>query len=197
MVFWSTNISLILVNHYKFDFSFANASCYSLTKTHSYNKRQMSRIYPKGGRVDSSNYMPQIFWNAGCQMVALNFQTPGDANGTTVTCCNSPLYAHTVRKTTFIIFHSMPEWAWLLQCLRPTAVVHHCSICRTRSKVITVTFISPLPHLILRVPRVHFCKPAFYFISKTSVVSLINYCSYWFQIPECYFKKSDCTGTHH
>uniref|UniRef100_A0A671MCC5 Phosphoinositide phospholipase C n=1 Tax=Sinocyclocheilus anshuiensis TaxID=1608454 RepID=A0A671MCC5_9TELE len=26
-----------------------------------YNKREMSRIYPKGGRVDSSNYMPQIF----------------------------------------------------------------------------------------------------------------------------------------
>uniref|UniRef100_A0A4W5L5B9 Phosphoinositide phospholipase C n=1 Tax=Hucho hucho TaxID=62062 RepID=A0A4W5L5B9_9TELE len=42
-----------------------------------YNKRQMSRIYPKGGRVDSSNYMPQIFWNAGCQMVSLNYQTPG------------------------------------------------------------------------------------------------------------------------
>lgn len=41
-----------------------------------YNKRQMSRIYPKGGRVDSSNYMPQIFWNAGCQMVSLNFQSP-------------------------------------------------------------------------------------------------------------------------
>nr|XP_055028514.1 1-phosphatidylinositol 4,5-bisphosphate phosphodiesterase beta-4 [Misgurnus anguillicaudatus] len=41
-----------------------------------YNKRQMSRIYPKGGRVDSSNYIPQIFWNAGCQMVSLNFQTP-------------------------------------------------------------------------------------------------------------------------
>uniref|UniRef100_A0A5K3FEW0 Phosphoinositide phospholipase C n=2 Tax=Mesocestoides corti TaxID=53468 RepID=A0A5K3FEW0_MESCO len=41
-----------------------------------YNKRQMSRIYPRGNRVESSNYMPQIFWNAGCQMVALNFQTP-------------------------------------------------------------------------------------------------------------------------
>ncbi|KAI4876182.1 hypothetical protein NFI96_022271 [Prochilodus magdalenae] len=40
-----------------------------------YNKRQMSRIYPKGTRVDSSNYMPQLFWNMGCQMVALNFQT--------------------------------------------------------------------------------------------------------------------------
>ncbi|XP_078190512.1 1-phosphatidylinositol 4,5-bisphosphate phosphodiesterase beta-2 isoform X2 [Callithrix jacchus] len=40
-----------------------------------YNKRQMSRIYPKGTRMDSSNYPPQMFWNAGCQMVALNFQT--------------------------------------------------------------------------------------------------------------------------
>uniref|UniRef100_A0A8C3V3M5 Phosphoinositide phospholipase C n=1 Tax=Catharus ustulatus TaxID=91951 RepID=A0A8C3V3M5_CATUS len=40
-----------------------------------YNKMQLSRIYPKGTRVDSSNYMPQVFWNAGCQMVALNFQT--------------------------------------------------------------------------------------------------------------------------
>ncbi|CTQ86731.1 1-phosphatidylinositol 4,5-bisphosphate phosphodiesterase [Caenorhabditis elegans] len=41
-----------------------------------YNKRQSSRIYPKGARVDSSNFLPQIFWNAGCQMVSLNFQTP-------------------------------------------------------------------------------------------------------------------------
>uniref|UniRef100_A0A8C6QG01 1-phosphatidylinositol 4,5-bisphosphate phosphodiesterase n=1 Tax=Nannospalax galili TaxID=1026970 RepID=A0A8C6QG01_NANGA len=40
-----------------------------------YNKRQMSRVYPKGTRMDSSNYMPQMFWNVGCQMVALNFQT--------------------------------------------------------------------------------------------------------------------------
>ncbi|XP_062324047.1 1-phosphatidylinositol 4,5-bisphosphate phosphodiesterase beta-1 [Osmerus eperlanus] len=40
-----------------------------------YNKQQLSRIYPKGTRVDSSNYNPQVFWNAGCQLVALNFQT--------------------------------------------------------------------------------------------------------------------------
>lgn len=45
--------------------------------SNSYNKRQMSRVYPKGTRMDSSNYMPQMFWNAGCQMVALNFQTMG------------------------------------------------------------------------------------------------------------------------
>uniref|UniRef100_A0A665ULG6 1-phosphatidylinositol 4,5-bisphosphate phosphodiesterase n=1 Tax=Echeneis naucrates TaxID=173247 RepID=A0A665ULG6_ECHNA len=40
-----------------------------------YNKSQLSRIYPKGTRVDSSNFMPQLFWNAGCQLVALNYQT--------------------------------------------------------------------------------------------------------------------------
>ncbi|XP_077434093.1 1-phosphatidylinositol 4,5-bisphosphate phosphodiesterase beta-2 [Vanacampus margaritifer] len=40
-----------------------------------YNKRQMSRIYPKGTRMDSSNFSPQPFWNVGCQMVALNYQT--------------------------------------------------------------------------------------------------------------------------
>lgn len=50
---------------------------YFLTEA-SYNKRQMSRIYPKGTRVDSSNFMPQVFWNAGCQLVALNFQTLGN-----------------------------------------------------------------------------------------------------------------------
>lgn len=40
-----------------------------------YNKHQLSRVYPAGTRFDSSNFMPQVFWNAGCQLVALNFQT--------------------------------------------------------------------------------------------------------------------------
>jgi hypothetical protein len=42
-----------------------------------YNKRQISRIYPGGFRVDSSNYDPVPSWNVGSQMVALNYQTPG------------------------------------------------------------------------------------------------------------------------
>uniref|UniRef100_A0A8C7AAJ2 Phosphoinositide phospholipase C n=1 Tax=Neovison vison TaxID=452646 RepID=A0A8C7AAJ2_NEOVI len=37
----------------------------------------ITRIYPKAMRADSSNFNPQEFWNIGCQMVALNFQTPG------------------------------------------------------------------------------------------------------------------------
>ena len=40
-----------------------------------YNMKQLSRIYPGGGRVDSSNYDPRVQWNAGCQIVAFNYQT--------------------------------------------------------------------------------------------------------------------------
>lgn len=42
-----------------------------------YNKNQLSRVYPGGTRFDSSNFIPQVFWNVGCQLVALNYQTLG------------------------------------------------------------------------------------------------------------------------
>ncbi|KAM9844922.1 1-phosphatidylinositol 4,5-bisphosphate phosphodiesterase delta-1-like [Aulostomus maculatus] len=40
-----------------------------------HNVDKLSRIYPAGSRTDSSNYDPVPLWNAGCQIVALNFQT--------------------------------------------------------------------------------------------------------------------------
>uniref|UniRef100_A0A8C9VRG8 1-phosphatidylinositol 4,5-bisphosphate phosphodiesterase gamma n=1 Tax=Scleropages formosus TaxID=113540 RepID=A0A8C9VRG8_SCLFO len=40
-----------------------------------YNRLQLSRIYPKGQRLDSSNYDPLPMWLCGSQLVALNFQT--------------------------------------------------------------------------------------------------------------------------
>ena len=40
-----------------------------------YHEIQLSRIYPKAQRVDSSNYNPIPMWNIGSQMAALNFQT--------------------------------------------------------------------------------------------------------------------------
>ncbi|KAG7363402.1 phosphatidylinositol-specific phospholipase C, X domain containing protein [Nitzschia inconspicua] len=40
-----------------------------------YNQSHMSRSYPAGSRVDSSNYLPILPWSVGTQMVALNFQT--------------------------------------------------------------------------------------------------------------------------
>ncbi|KAL3219350.1 hypothetical protein MRX96_030493 [Rhipicephalus microplus] len=60
--------------------SFVETQATNLLKEHpvefvNYNKRQLSRIYPSGTRVSSSNYMPQVFWNAGCQLIALNFQS--------------------------------------------------------------------------------------------------------------------------
>ncbi|XP_030625453.1 1-phosphatidylinositol 4,5-bisphosphate phosphodiesterase delta-1a isoform X2 [Chanos chanos] len=42
-----------------------------------HNMDKLSRTYPAGSRTDSSNYNPVPLWNAGCQIVALNFQTPG------------------------------------------------------------------------------------------------------------------------
>ncbi|XP_032221029.2 1-phosphatidylinositol 4,5-bisphosphate phosphodiesterase zeta-1 isoform X2 [Nematostella vectensis] len=39
-------------------------------------RKHLVRVYPKGSRVDSSNYDPQAAWNAGMQMVSLNFQKP-------------------------------------------------------------------------------------------------------------------------
>ncbi|XP_018124473.1 1-phosphatidylinositol 4,5-bisphosphate phosphodiesterase delta-1 isoform X2 [Xenopus laevis] len=51
----------------------ANESGNKFTK---HNTRQLTRIYPDGMRTDSSNYNPVDTWNVGCQIVALNFQTP-------------------------------------------------------------------------------------------------------------------------
>ncbi|OWK62489.1 1-phosphatidylinositol 4,5-bisphosphate phosphodiesterase zeta-1 [Lonchura striata] len=51
--------------------------CLSAKEFISHTTRFITRIYPKGTRMSSSNYNPVEFWNVGCQMVALNFQTPG------------------------------------------------------------------------------------------------------------------------
>ncbi|XP_005089434.1 1-phosphatidylinositol 4,5-bisphosphate phosphodiesterase eta-1 [Aplysia californica] len=40
---------------------------------------KMIRTYPAGTRTDSSNYNPVPMWNHGCQVVALNYQTGGEA----------------------------------------------------------------------------------------------------------------------
>ncbi|KAJ7306443.1 hypothetical protein JRQ81_009795, partial [Phrynocephalus forsythii] len=69
-------------------FSSWQVSSFSETKAHQilqqkpvqylrFNQHQLSRIYPSSYRVDSSNYNPQPFWNAGCQLVALNYQSEG------------------------------------------------------------------------------------------------------------------------
>eukprot|EP01095_Lingulamoeba_sp_RSL-Kostka_P002025 TRINITY_DN12891_c0_g1_i1.p1 TRINITY_DN12891_c0_g1~~TRINITY_DN12891_c0_g1_i1.p1 ORF type:complete len:762 (+),score=226.34 TRINITY_DN12891_c0_g1_i1:43-2328(+) len=41
------------------------------------NQQQFSRIYPKGLRIGSTNYNPELGWRGGCQLVALNTQSRG------------------------------------------------------------------------------------------------------------------------
>ncbi|KAJ7636012.1 PLC-like phosphodiesterase [Mycena polygramma] len=40
-----------------------------------HTRDHLVRIYPKGTRVNSTNYEPLQYWAAGCQLVALNIQT--------------------------------------------------------------------------------------------------------------------------
>ncbi|XP_031975815.1 1-phosphatidylinositol 4,5-bisphosphate phosphodiesterase eta-1 isoform X3 [Corvus moneduloides] len=42
-----------------------------------YNQRQLTRVYPSAYRIDSSNFNPVPYWNVGCQLVALNYQSEG------------------------------------------------------------------------------------------------------------------------
>ena len=54
----------------------APAHARSFIRNHS---DKFTRVYPKGARVDSSNYDPVKLWNLGIQLVALNYQTPDKA----------------------------------------------------------------------------------------------------------------------
>ncbi|KAL7601051.1 hypothetical protein Lser_V15G25831 [Lactuca serriola] len=42
-----------------------------------FTQRNLLRVFPKGSRVDSSNYNPLVGWCHGAQMVAFNMQTHG------------------------------------------------------------------------------------------------------------------------
>ncbi|KAI0701985.1 PLC-like phosphodiesterase [Cytidiella melzeri] len=40
-----------------------------------HNRTHLVRTYPKGTRFGSTNYEPHRYWSAGCQLVAINWQT--------------------------------------------------------------------------------------------------------------------------
>ncbi|KAL6754872.1 PLC-like phosphodiesterase [Haematococcus lacustris] len=47
----------------------------TLEDLYRYNSRHLMRVYPKGLRVDSSNYDPSLAWSAGASLAALNWQS--------------------------------------------------------------------------------------------------------------------------
>ncbi|XP_053161578.1 1-phosphatidylinositol 4,5-bisphosphate phosphodiesterase eta-1-like isoform X2 [Hemicordylus capensis] len=70
------------------DGSVGNVLSFSETRAHQvvqqkaeqfmlYNQKQLTRIYPSAYRIDSSNFNPLAYWNVGCQLVALNYQSDG------------------------------------------------------------------------------------------------------------------------
>lgn len=65
-------IDILIIMFYSFSSyhmsSFAENTALGYLKTQAiefvnYNKRQLSRIYPKGTRADSSNFLPQVIFD--------------------------------------------------------------------------------------------------------------------------------------
>ncbi|EGD78958.1 hypothetical protein PTSG_01932 [Salpingoeca rosetta] len=48
----------------------------SSDKLYTFTQQRLTRVYPAYHRFKSANYDPQVYWNFGCQLVALNWQTP-------------------------------------------------------------------------------------------------------------------------
>lgn len=70
-----------------------------------FNTRQLSRVYPQGSRVTSTNYDPMPMWNSGCHMVALNYQT-GDR------VCYYFCVVHSKNRGVGIIFNILLASLW-------------------------------------------------------------------------------------
>ncbi|KAJ5181806.1 hypothetical protein N7449_011953 [Penicillium cf. viridicatum] len=67
---------------YNHIYSFAERSFESICQSHdnkvaleSHNRKYLTRVYPSGFRLRSSNFDPNKFWRRGVQMAALNWQT--------------------------------------------------------------------------------------------------------------------------
>lgn len=67
---------------YNHVYSFAERAFESICQTHdnkasleSHNRKYLTRVYPSGFRLRSSNFDPNKFWRRGVQMAALNWQT--------------------------------------------------------------------------------------------------------------------------
>lgn len=79
LVTFEENITKSKDNMLSFDESKARKICSNPVmreKWIEFNNSHLSRVYPSGKRVDSSNFSPITGWSAGCQLMAINFQTP-------------------------------------------------------------------------------------------------------------------------
>eukprot|EP01053_Blabericola_migrator_P003504 Blabericola_migrator_1__3503@NODE_203_length_11435_cov_141_633445_g174_i0_p1_GENE_NODE_203_length_11435_cov_141_633445_g174_i0NODE_203_length_11435_cov_141_633445_g174_i0_p1_ORF_typecomplete_len885_score148_01PIPLCX/PF00388_19/3_2e55PIPLCY/PF00387_19/3_6e34Mcp5_PH/PF12814_7/1_6e10C2/PF00168_30/3_5e07PH_12/PF16457_5/8_8e06EFhand_7/PF13499_6/0_018EFhand_7/PF13499_6/0_00087EFhand_7/PF13499_6/1_5e02EFhand_10/PF14788_6/5e05EFhand_like/PF09279_11/29EFhand_like/PF09279_11/0_019EFhand_8/PF13833_6/0_063E len=65
------------INEKKFDKYLKMSKAGTGRQLVAFHRQFMSRIYPAGTRLMSSNYNPLPCWNVGCQMVALNYQGIG------------------------------------------------------------------------------------------------------------------------
>ncbi|KAG2374081.1 hypothetical protein C9374_011160 [Naegleria lovaniensis] len=104
-----------------------------------HNETLMSRIYPKATRFFSTNFNPRIYWEAGCQIVALNYQfcdqflrmNNGFFSAFTSGYVPKNFISETIPQKLFTIeildFVSTQDFHTKLSQM-PMAVIEHCSL---------------------------------------------------------------------
>ena len=130
--------------------SFGESSAFkhSENSSHSfieYNKKHISRIYPSGRRMDSSNYEPVDMWNCGCQIgKKIHLHLYMYITYTTFLALNEA-FTHTCRWSwkvteTFILFLATCTYKYMY--IKSTVIfcihvhVHVCSnACKYKSRV--------------------------------------------------------------
>ncbi|KAL7550066.1 hypothetical protein ACHAWF_013301, partial [Thalassiosira exigua] len=77
---WESSTEALTHHMHSFSESRVKTFC-SRNQSHEwivYNQTHMSRTFPSGKRIESSNYSPILAWSTGCQMAAMNIQTPDE-----------------------------------------------------------------------------------------------------------------------
>eukprot|EP00397_Hematodinium_sp_SG-2012_P002515 GEMP01002522.1.p1 GENE.GEMP01002522.1~~GEMP01002522.1.p1 ORF type:complete len:906 (+),score=147.99 GEMP01002522.1:67-2784(+) len=87
--------------------AFDNSEVYLLR---TYHTHFISRIYPKGTRVRSTNFHPWLSWHVGCQMAAMNYQTLDEPM-----ILNEGLFRSTNARTGYVLKEVITED---MQCAR-------------------------------------------------------------------------------
>ncbi len=111
----------MLIADHKFDqmFSFSEKRSNlliskSLSEYMEYNSRFLTRVYPTGLRINSSNFDPIPHWLAGCQLVAQNFQTFGSSINLNL---DKPL------EINYALFSGNGHCGYILKPLKSTCVI--------------------------------------------------------------------------
>ncbi|KAG5220511.1 Phospholipase [Salix suchowensis] len=105
-------------------------------------RTHLVRTYPRGMRVDSSNYEPHRYWSAGAQLVAINWQTCGRLPIFSVLDSNSSDLADVGFMINHAMFQRNGRCGYVLKPLALRSVAHKHLLSKRTNHFLDVTIIS-------------------------------------------------------